>query len=314
MCGRPGRGGAGGPGTPDSTGARSPETGAGGLPFRVRPTRRPEYSDIAPHNMVSLSDHDLAVIQKALALARQDGKHDRHDAAAGQHGPGPGPGPPAEEPRETRPPEPRCSAPPPAITQALPAANPAPPWRTVLANTIRLWAQRRFWPATTRWRVISALMLVPGPSRAVGGAATVPEPAAVRRLNENRTRRRRRLLLYALAAASIVVAAALVDHWGVLPRVGANTSSSPTQVGGQPQRPQLLPPLGQPPVMHFSNAVDATSTPAPPSAQPTSPAAELSGAQNLAAQPTGPPTSAESPQSATGERSGGGASTIAQGG
>jgi hypothetical protein len=154
----------------------------------------------------------------------------------------------------------------------------------------------------------------PGPSRAVGGADSAPEPTAVRRLNENRTRPRRRLLLYALAAASIVVAAALVDHWGVLPRVGANTGSSPTQVGGQPQRPQLLPPLDQTPVMHFSNAVDATSPPAEPSAQPTSPAAGPSGPQDLAARPAGSPISAESLQPATGASSGGGPSTIARGG
>src|SRR5262245_42008807 len=79
--------------------------------------------------------------------------------------------------------------------------------------------------------------------------------------------RPRRLLLYALAAASIVVAAGLADNWGVLPRVGANTSSSLAQVDGPSQRPQLLPPLGQPPVAHFSNAVGATSVPAQPSAQ-----------------------------------------------
>jgi hypothetical protein len=133
-----------------------------------------------------------------------------------------------------------------------------------------------------------------------------PEPARV-----PRPARRRRLLLYALAAASIVVAAALVDHWDVLPRVGANTGSSPTQVGGPPQ---LLPPLDQPPVMHFSNAVNAMSTPAEPSAPPTSPAADLPGTQNLATRPTGSPTSAESPQSAMDESSGGGPSTIARGG
>jgi outer membrane biosynthesis protein TonB len=84
----------------------------------------------------------------------------------------------------------------------------------------------------------------PGPARA-------PTPAG-----------RRRLLVYALAAASIVVAAALADHWGVLPRVGAATSSSPTQVGGSPHRPQLLPPLNQPPVTHFSDAADAGGGPA----------------------------------------------------
>ena len=171
MRARPGRGAPGGPGTPDSTGARSPETGADGLPFRVRPPRRPESSGIAAHDRVILSDHDLAVIRKAVARARQDGTGDQQDAAAGQHGPGPGPGPPAEEARETRPPEPRYPAPPPAITQALPAADPAPPWGTVPASTIRLRARQRLWPATTRWRVISALILAA--ALFCGGAGTV---------------------------------------------------------------------------------------------------------------------------------------------
>lgn len=67
--------------------------------------------------------------------------------------------------------------------------------------------------------------------------------------------RRRRLLLYALAAVVIIVAAALADHWDVLPRLGASTSSSTSsgarQVSGRPRPPQLLPPLEQPPVMHF---------------------------------------------------------------
>jgi hypothetical protein len=171
MRARPGRGAPGSPGTPDSTGARSPEAGAGGLPFRVRPPRRPEAGGTAAHERVILSDDDLAVIRKAVARARQDGKDDRQDAAASQPGTGPGPDPPAEEPRETRPPEPRGSAPPPAITQALPAANPPPPWGTVLANTIRMSARQRFWPGTARWRVIGALILA-----AVlfgGGALTV---------------------------------------------------------------------------------------------------------------------------------------------
>ena len=101
--------------------------------------------------------------------------------------------------------------------------------------------------------------LAPEPAQAVEPAPVPtpdrePEPGRAAR-----PARGRRLLLYALAAASIVVAAALVDHWGVLPRVGANTSSSPTQVGGPSHRPQLLPPLDQPPVMHFSNAVRARS-------------------------------------------------------
>jgi outer membrane biosynthesis protein TonB len=73
-----------------------------------------------------------------------------------------------------------------------------------------------------------------------------------------RPARGRRLLLYALSAGCIVVAAAMADHWDALPRVGATTSSSPAQVSS-PSRPQLLPPLDQPPVMHFGNAVRARS-------------------------------------------------------
>jgi hypothetical protein len=85
-------------------------------------------------------------------------------------------------------------------------------------------------------------------------SAREPEPALEREpARAARPARRRRLLPYALAAASIVVAAALADHWNALPRVGATISSSSTQVSGPPHRPQLLPPLDQPPVMHFSD-------------------------------------------------------------
>ena len=164
----------------------------------------------------------------------------------------------------------------------------------------------------------SELTQVLGPIQAVEPAqaaepASVPEPASqasppeITRDSEPAraatSARRRRLVLYALAAASIVVAAALADHWGVLPRVGADTSSSVTQVGGPPHRPQLLPPLGQPPVMHFSNAVSAMLTPA-----------ELSGVQNPTARPARSSASAGKPQSATAESSSGEPSAIARGG
>jgi hypothetical protein len=138
---------------------------------RVPPPRPPKSSGTAAHDRVVLSGDDLAVIGEAIALARQDGEDNRQDAAAGQPGRGPGLGPPAEKPWEARSPEPRCAAPQRAVARALPGANPTPPWGTVLANTIRLWARRRFWPATTRWRVISAFILA-----AVlfcGGALTV---------------------------------------------------------------------------------------------------------------------------------------------
>jgi hypothetical protein len=61
-----GRGAPGSPGTPDSTGARASETGAAGLPRRL--PRRPESSDTAVYDGVILSDHDLAVIRKALPV------------------------------------------------------------------------------------------------------------------------------------------------------------------------------------------------------------------------------------------------------
>jgi outer membrane biosynthesis protein TonB len=111
-----------------------------------------------------------------------------------------------------------------------------------------------------------------GPTQTVEPAqaeepAPVPEPAREPEPGRAaRPARGRRLLLYALAAACIVVAAALADHWNALPRVGATTSSSPAQVSGPPHRQQLLPPLDQPPVMHFSNAVRVRSAPGPQSA------------------------------------------------
>jgi hypothetical protein len=145
---RPWRGAPGGPGTPDSTEESSPGIGADRLPSRARPPRRSGSSDIAAHDRVILSDHDLAVIAKAVALARQDGKH----PAEAQPGPGPGPGSRAEEPRR--------SAPPPAMTRARQAASPTPQSSTALANTPRLWlARRRFWPTAMRWRMTGALIL-----------------------------------------------------------------------------------------------------------------------------------------------------------
>jgi hypothetical protein len=101
------------------------------------------------------------------------------------------------------------------------------------------------------------------PASMPGPAREAARPVPIRELEPARTARpagRRRPLFYVLAAASIVVAAALADHWNALPAVGAATSSSSTQVSGPPHRPQLLPPLDPPPVMHFSNAVSATST------------------------------------------------------
>ena len=114
-------------------------------------------------------------------------------------------------------------------------------------------------------------MLAPEPAQTVEPARIVepaPVPTPIREPEPTRAARPargRRLLLYALAAGCIVVAAAMADHWNALPRVGATTSSSPAQVGRSPDRSQLIPPLDQPPVMHFSNAVRARSAPGPQS-------------------------------------------------
>jgi hypothetical protein len=115
---------------------------------------------------------------------------------------------------------------------------------------------------------------VPGPASEASRAVPAREPEPARAA---RPTRGRRLLLYALTAVSILGAAALADHWGVLPRVGATTSSNSTQVGGPPHRPQLLPPLNQPPVMHFTSAVGAR----PP--RPQSATSESSGGKPSAA-------------------------------
>jgi hypothetical protein len=88
----------------------------------------------------------------------------------------------------------------------------------------------------------------PEPAGEVAPPVLTREPEPVRAVTPAR---HRRLLLYVLAAVCIVVAAALADHWNVLPRVGASTS--PAQVGGVLHGPRLLPPLEQPPVVHFGH-------------------------------------------------------------
>jgi len=159
------------------------------------------------------------------------------------------------------------SVPEPALPpEPIPAPEPAPVAEPALAPEPGPAAEPAPMPELTQF---------PGPTQTVEPAqavepASVPEPASAAAPPEParepeparaaRPARRRRLLVYALAAASIVVAAALADHWDVLPRVGATTSSSPAQVAGSPHRPQLLPPLDQPPVMHFSNVVRARSS------------------------------------------------------
>jgi hypothetical protein len=161
------RGASSGPGMPDSTASRSPETGTDSLPFRVRPPGRPGPSGTAAHGRVILSDHDLAVMRKAVALTRLDGKDYQQTTTAGRTDPDPDP--PAPESRETRPPESRWSVPPPATTQALPAADLSR--GTPLARTIRILNWQRSSPTSARWRLSGAIILAA--MLFCGGALTV---------------------------------------------------------------------------------------------------------------------------------------------
>ena len=151
------------------------------------------------------------------------------------------------------------------ISESEPAPAPEPPPAPELTRAPELALAPEPGPAPELTQVSGPAQTVE-PARA-GEPGLAPKPAREPEpARAARPSRGRRPLLYALAAVSIVVAAALADHWDALPRVGATTSSSPTQVSGPPHRPQLLPPLSQPPAMHFSNAVGARSKPRPQSA------------------------------------------------
>jgi hypothetical protein len=185
-------------GVPAQPGPGEPEAGTEGLVFRVRPPRRAEPDGSAARDAVILSAGDLKIAREAVALARQDSENDKRLAEAAQPEPGPPAAeppqspaatqPPATQPPTAEPPEPQpqptgSPSPEPQARNPSPAApppagdRPTPSWGTVLATTVRLWAQRRLrgprrlWPDSTRWRVISAVILA-----AVlfcGGAITV---------------------------------------------------------------------------------------------------------------------------------------------
>ena len=199
-----------------------------GLAFRVRPRRPAEPGDEPVQHTVRLSARDLEIAQEAVTLARQDSENDKRQA--GRPGPQPSEAePPAPEPpSDAEPPDAEPAAvqrperpaprppglPPPGPAQppgtapgqrASAAERPTPSWGAVLATTIRLWTQRRLrglrrlWPASPRWRVISALILAavlfgggaitvalargsagrqPGRGQAPGGAALAAAAAA----------------------------------------------------------------------------------------------------------------------------------------
>jgi hypothetical protein len=149
------RGASSDSGTPDTTAPRPPETETDSLPSRVRPPRRSGSSGTATHGSVILSDHDLAVMRKAVARARLDDKEYQQSTTAGRNGTDAGP--PAVEARETRPPESSWSVQPPETTQALPAADPSR--GTPLANTVQMRTRRRSKPTRARWRLTGAIIL-----------------------------------------------------------------------------------------------------------------------------------------------------------
>ena len=158
-------------------------TPAAGLPSR--PSGRParDFSADAARDAVILSVEDAAAAQEAVTLARQDqdderragtaaGARDSPEPGSGSAGPGtpaagsPPPAPPAGPVPAPRPPAgPPAGGPAPGGTPAGPSRRPpAPPpsWGTVLLTTVQLWAQRHLhlrWPAQTRWRVLTLLIL-----------------------------------------------------------------------------------------------------------------------------------------------------------
>jgi hypothetical protein len=235
----------------------------------------------------SLTTVSEPIAHSLAAAERQRGRHVTvrrlDDAADGAPGPEPEPEPIRPAGRLARP-EPISQPEPILEPEPTLAAEPAPapePTRTPEPTQLPGPTQS---PGPTQ---------LPGPTHAVeppqaGEPASVPGPASeasrpvpIRELEPARTARptrRRRLLLYALTAVSILGAAALADHWGVLPRVGATSSSNSTQVSGPPHRPQLLPPLNQPPVMHFTSAVSRR-----PTLRPQSATGESSGGRPSAA-------------------------------
>jgi hypothetical protein len=149
------RGASSGTGTPDTAAPRPPGTETDSLPSRVRPPSGSGSSGTATHGSVILSDHDLAVMKRAVARARLDGKEHQQSTGAGRNGTDPGP--PAAEARETRTNRSRWSVQPPATTQALPAADPSR--GTPLANTVRMRTRRRSRPTRARWRLTGAIVL-----------------------------------------------------------------------------------------------------------------------------------------------------------
>jgi len=211
----------------------------------------------------SLTTVSEAIAHSLAEAERQRGHHvtvRRLDDNVADGAPKPEPEPIRPAGRLARPepisqPEPNLEPEPTRAAEPAPAPEPAPPpepARTPEATQFSGPTQAVKPPQA------GAPASVPGPASEASRSVPTREPEPARAA---RPTRRRRLLLYALTAVSILVAATLADHWGVLPRVGATTSSSPTQVGGPPHRTQLLPPLNQPPVMHFTSAVSARPTP-----------------------------------------------------
>ena len=151
------RGASSGSGTPDTAAPRPLETETDSLPSRVRPPSRSGPSGTATHRSVILSDHDLAVMRRAVAQARLDGKEYQQPTGAGRNGSDPGPDPPAAEARETRTNESRWSVQPPAVIPALPAADPS--GGTPPASTVRMRTRQRSRPTRGRWRLTGAIVL-----------------------------------------------------------------------------------------------------------------------------------------------------------
>ncbi|HEY1703279.1 MAG TPA: hypothetical protein VGG75_26555 [Trebonia sp.] len=123
----------------------------------MRSPRRPDPGGAAAHGNAILSDHDMAVIRKAVARARLDGSDSQQSTAADRNRTDHGADQPALESGRTRPSASGWSVPPTATTPRPPAAAPsqgAPP-----ANAIRRPTRQRSSRTSSRWRLTGAIIL-----------------------------------------------------------------------------------------------------------------------------------------------------------
>jgi hypothetical protein len=157
---------------PAQPGPADPPVDGDGLPLRVRSPNQPRPGGAPVHKPVTLSERDLQIARAAVARARQDSENDKRAAKDGQAEAESLAEAPPQPSQETQPqPSPQETQPRPERVTSELLARTTPSWGAVLVTTVRLWAQRRLWPSSRRWRVITVVILAA--VLFAGGAITV---------------------------------------------------------------------------------------------------------------------------------------------